>query len=102
MVYPMSTTIFKCYFLKDHLELFNIYITKCPIPVIRAQLVYKVIIDFDNQVFSRQFHLFCIYFLDSDEGPSMQYSYDEIDSVTQNMTLTFNTKLGTFTKGTIG
>lgn len=71
-------------------------------PVIRAQLVYKVIIDFDNQVFFGQFHLFCIYFLGSDEGPSMQYSYDDEGSVTQNMTLTFNTNLGTFTKGTIG
>jgi len=40
--------------------------------------------------------------LASSSGPDIQYSFDQQYSVSPNMTLTFNTNLGTFTTGTIG
>jgi uncharacterized membrane protein len=79
----------------------TVYITIYRIPVLHVQLVYKVKIDLKN-LSSRHIELFYTYFLDSSNGSFIQYSYDQRNSVTQNMTLTFDTNLGTYTNGTIG
>ena len=41
-------------------------------------------------------------YLGSGNGPYIQYSYDLANSIVPNMTLTFDTNLGTYQNSTIG
>ena len=41
-------------------------------------------------------------FLESTSGPPIQYSFDQSNSVTPNLVLTFDTNSGTVTSSTVG
>lgn len=59
-----------------------------------VQLVFKVI--FNQNV--NNYYMNYLYVLASSTGPFIQYSFQQVNSVVSNMTLTFDTLAGTYNR----